>query len=239
MTFVLGRLGAAMLACGLSMTGGAALAQTTPKPAPAPPPGQAPQPSGPVKVELQPMQTPWVKICGKNQDNNKEVCYTTRDFGQAADQPPILAVAIYQLQDDDRRIARFLLPLALMLKPGFRLFIDKEEPLQGYFAFCYQNGCFAETNLDGKMIAKLKKAQTANVVVKNSGNNEVTFSVPMKDFGAVFDGPATDIKALQQQEQQGQQQQQEAEKQLAEKLQKQHELEQQNAQPAPAPQPPK
>ena len=49
----------------------------------------------------------------------------TRDFGQAADQPPTLAIAVYQMSNEDRRIARFLLPVGLLLKPGFRLIIDK------------------------------------------------------------------------------------------------------------------
>lgn len=235
MTFFVGRFGAVMLACGLALASGAASAQTakpTPAPAPAAPAG-APQ-AGPVKLDLQPMQSPWTKICGKDQASNKEVCYTTRDFGQAPDQPPTLAVAIYQMSGEDKRIARFLLPVALMLKPGFRLIIDKGEPIDGKFAICFPNGCFAEAELNGQTLATMKKAQTVSVVVRNQGNNEVTFNLPMKDFGAAFDGAAVDPKVLEQQNQ-------ELQKQLADKAQKEREqLEKQTAQPAPAaPQPPK
>jgi invasion protein IalB len=231
MTFVLRRLGAATLACGLAIASGAALAQTTPKPAApaAPPAAAAPAapPAGPLRLELQPMQSPWTKICGKDQGNNKEVCYTTRDFGQAADQPPTLAVAIYQMSGEDKRIARFLLPVALMLKPGFRLIIDKGEPIDGKFAICFPNGCFAEAELNGPMIASLKKAQVANIIVRNQANNEVTFTLPMKDFGAAFDGPAVDPQVLEKQNQ-------ELQRQLQEKAQKEREqLEKQSAQPAP------
>jgi invasion protein IalB len=229
MTSLFGRFGAVALTCGLAMAAGAAFAQNSPKPPAAPAPA-AGAPTGPVKLELQPMQSPWTKICGKDQGANKEVCYTTRDFGQAPDQPPTLAVAVYQMSGDDKRIARFLLPVALMLKPGFRLIIDKDEPIDGYFAICFPNGCFAEAALDGKAIAKLKKAQTASVVVKNQGNIEVTFSMPMKDFGAAFDGPAVDPKVLEQQNQ-------ELQKQLEEKARVQREQleKQQSAAPAPAP----
>jgi invasion protein IalB len=244
MTFLLGRLGAVTLACGLALAGGAALAQTKPAaPAPAAPGAAAPQgaPSGPVRLDLQPMQSPWTKVCGKDQGNNKEVCYTTRDFGQALDQPPTLAVAIYNMQGEEKRIARFLLPVALMIKPGFRLIIDKGEPIDGKFAICFPNGCFAEAELNDKTLATLKKATTASVVVRNQGNLEVTFTLPMKDFGAAFDGPAVDPKVLEQQSQ-------ELQKQLEEKARLQRELlEKQNAQqqpaapaaPAPAAQPPK
>ena len=233
MTSLLGRLGAVTLTVGLAAASSAALAQGTPKPAPAAPPAQA-APTGPIRLELQPMQSPWTKICGTDQGNNKQVCYTTRDFGQSADQAPTLAVAIYQMQGEDNRIARFLLPVALMIHPGFRLIIDKGEPIPGEFAICFPNGCFAETKLDSAKIATLKKAQTATVQVRNQGNVEVSFTLPMKDFAAAFDGPAADPKVIQQQNQ-------ELQKQLEEKARLQREqLEKQNAQPAPqpAPQPP-
>jgi invasion protein IalB len=237
MNFLFGRFGALTLACGLAMASGAAVAQTAPKPPPAAPAPAAAPPSGPVRLDLQPMQSPWTKICGKDQSSTKEVCYTTRDFGQAPDQPPTLAVAIYQMSGEEKRIARFLLPVALMLKPGFRLIIDKGEPIDGKFAICFPNGCFAEAELNGQTLATLKKAQTASVVVRNQGNNEVTFTLPMKDFGAAFDGAAVDPKQLEQQNQ-------ELQKQLADKAQREREqLEKQSAQPAPqapvAPQPPK
>jgi invasion protein IalB len=238
MTLLFGRLGALTLAFGLAMTG-AALAQAT-KPAPAAPaaPGQAvAMPAAPVKLDLQPMQSPWTKICGKDQGNSKEVCYTTRDFGQAPDQPPTLALAVYQMTGEENRVARFLLPVALMIHPGFRLIIDKGEPIQGEFAICFPNGCFAETKLNGTTIASLKKAQTVTVQVRNQGNVEVNFSLPMKDFAAAFDGPAVDPKELEQRNQ-------ELQKQLQEKAVKEREqLEKQSGQPAPqaptAPQPPK
>ena len=230
MTLLRGRIGAVALACGLAFASGEAMAQASPKPAPAQAPAAAAPaaPTGPVKLDLQPMQSPWTKICGKDQANNKEVCYTTRDFGQALDQPPTLAVAVYQMSGDEKRIARFLLPVALMIKPGFRLIIDKGEPISGYFAICFPNGCFAEAELNAASLSALKKAQTATVQVRNQGNSEVNFNLPMKDFGAVFDGPAVDPKVIEQQNA-------ELQKQLEEKAKTQREqLEKQNGQTAPA-----
>src|SRR5579872_690849 len=74
MTSLLGRWGALALAGGLAMTAGSAWAQGAQKPAapvapaPAAPasPGQpAPvQTQGPVKLDLQPSQANWTKICG-------------------------------------------------------------------------------------------------------------------------------------------------------------------------------
>jgi invasion protein IalB len=201
-------------------------APATPTPAASAP---AAPPNGPVKLELIAMQAPWTKICGKDQGSGKEVCYTTRDFGQAADQPPTLAIAVYQMANEERRIARFLLPVGLLLRPGFRLVIDKGEPIDGKFAICFPNGCFAEAELNGATLGALKKAQTASVTVRNQANIEVTFDLPMKDFAAAFDGPAVDPKVLEQQNQ-------ELQKQLEEKARQQREkLEQQQQSSAPTP----
>jgi invasion protein IalB len=225
------RIGALTFAAGLVLATGGAFAQTAKPAAPGAPPAAA-QPTGPVKLDLTPMQAPWTKICGKDQGSGKEVCYTTRDFGQAADQPPTLAIAVYQMANEERRIARFLLPVGLLLRPGFHLVIDKSEPIEGRFAICFPNGCFAEAELNNATLAALKKAQTASVIVRNQANTEVTFNLPMKDFGAAFDGPAVDPKVLAQQNQ-------ELQKQLEEKARLQREkLDQQQggaaATPAPA-----
>ncbi len=229
MTFPLVRFGAFLLAAGLALSADGAFAQSSRPPAPrAPARAPAARPTGPVKLDLIPMQAPWTKICGKDQGTGKEVCYTTRDFGQAADQPPTLAIAVYQMASEERRIARFLLPVGLLLKPGFRLVIDKGEPIEGRFAICFPNGCFAEAELNNATLGALKKAQTASVIVRNQANIEVTFNLPMKDFGTAFDGPAVDPKVLAQQNQ-------ELQKQLEEKarLQRQQ-LEQQQQPSAPA-----
>ena len=42
----------------------------------------------------------------------------------------------------------------------------------------------------------MKKAEKLTVVVKNQANTEVTFVLPLADFGKAFDGPAIDPKVL-------------------------------------------
>ncbi|MDB5650635.1 MAG: Invasion-associated locus family protein, partial [Hyphomicrobiales bacterium] len=119
------RLGAAALAASILLVGVDASAQAQ-KQTPAQPAQQQPAqqqqqpPQGPMRVDLQPTQGEWTKVCGKDPAANKEICYTTRDFGTAADQPPVLALAVYDVKGDDQRIVRLLLPVALLLRPGFR-----------------------------------------------------------------------------------------------------------------------
>ena len=227
------RLGAAALAASLMLTGAfEALAQQKPAtppaaPAQAAPPAQPPQ--GPLRVELQPSQSEWTKVCGRDQAAGKDICYTTRDFGQAADQPPVLAVAVYDVKGDDQRIVRLLLPVALMLRPGFRFSVDKGATQDGGFEICFPNGCFAESKVKGPTIDQMKKGNSLNVMVKNQANNEVNFVLPLSGFAKAFDGAPIDPKVLEDQQ-----------RKLEEELQKRAEEQrkaleaQQGAAPAPA-----
>jgi invasion protein IalB len=223
------RMAAMAFAAATVLSADAALAQAT-KPA-TPAPGQA-APLGPVKLDLVGLQPQWVKQCSKDQ-TGKEVCLTQRDFGQVVDQPPTLIIAIYQI-GDEHRFARFVMPLGFLLSPGFRVIPEKGEPIPGRFAFCLPQGCFAEAELGVASINALKKSSTASVVVRNQGNNEVTFNIPMKDFAAAYDGPPMDPKVVEQQNQELQRQLEEKARQQREQLEKQS-----GAQPTPAPTPPK
>ena len=109
-----------------------ALAQTA-KPAAAPPPG----PPQPIKLDLIPLPEPWTKVCQKDPSGAKEFCRTVRAFGQAIDQPPLLVMAVDTLSGaDDHRTVRLILPEGLLLRPGFRLVLDKGDPVDGRFSIC-------------------------------------------------------------------------------------------------------
>ena len=207
MPILVSRKGAAAIAACVIFVGAHAQAQTRPAQRPAQQPAQqqpaAPaQPAGSGRIELKPTQTEWTKVCGKDQAANKEICYTTRDFGQEADQQPVLAVAVYDVKGDEQRIVRLLLPVGLLLKPGFRFSLDKGATLEGTYEICFPNGCFAESKISKAQLDTMKKASVMNIVVKNQANNEVVFVVPMTDFGKAFDGPAIDPKLLEQQQKQ-------------------------------------
>ena len=127
----------------------------------------------------------------------------------------------------ETRIVRFLMPVGLMLRPGFRFSVDKGPVSEGSFEICFPNGCFAEAKVKKDVIDAAKKGKIMTVVVKNQANAEVVFNVPLEGFGKAFDGPAIDPKVLAEQQ-----------KKLAEELQKRAEEErkkleeQKNAAPA-------
>ena len=206
------KLGAAALLAG-ALLAGQAQAQTAAPPAGAPPAGaqQAQNPAAPVKLDMQTLQgSDWTKVCGKPTPGQKETCFTTRDFTTDPNQPPQVALAIYDVKGEDSRILRVLLPIGLMLRPGVRFAVDKGAASSGAYEFCMPNGCFAEAQVNGKIIDQMKKGTALNVVAKGPANNEITFALPLANFGKGFDGAAipTDVLQKRQEEQQAELQKQ-------------------------------
>ena len=230
---------ALVLASALALAAGSALAQAPKPAAPAPAapapaapaaPAAAPAaPQGPIKAELAGLGE-WVKVCGKDQAAQKEVCYTTRDFGQPGDNQPVLAMAVYDVKGDKQKVMRMLMPVGLLLKPGFKYSLDKGAALPGNFEICFPNGCFAEAKFEQAGVDALKKATVLNIAVQNQGGNEVNFSLQLAGFGKAFDGPAIDPKIIEEQQKLQSQKLDEELKKRAEALKAQE-----SAQPAPAP----
>ena len=185
-------LAALALVGGLAITAGSALAQAA-KPDAAKPPAVN-------KVELKAMQKSWTKVCGKDPGAKQEICYTTRDFGQNENQPPVMALAVYDPKGQKTKVVRLLLPVALLLQSGFRFSIDKSATQDGSFEICFPNGCFAQANIDARALARLKKGKEMNVFVKNQVGLEVVFVVPLDGFGKAFDGAPIDPKVLEEQQ---------------------------------------
>ena len=189
-----------------------ALAKKKAPPAPAPAPeqsapdiGAAPAPAGGPPSNTLPLvatQKDWTKVCGKDQTANKQVCYTTRDFSAEPGKPPVLALAVYDIKGDDTKIVRMLMPIGLMLRPGFRFSVDGGSPVDGAYEICFPNGCFAEAKIKTATVDTMKHGSTLDVSVRNQANAEVTFAVPLTGFGKSFDGAAIDPEVLRKQQEQ-------------------------------------
>jgi invasion protein IalB len=213
------RLSAAALAISAALAG-AAFAQAPPaKPAapgaPAAPgqaaPGAPAQPPPPSKVDLVSPEPQWAKFCAKEPANGRDACATMRDFSTSADQPPMISINLFDVSGEEKRKLRFLiLPIGMLLKPGFRVIVDKGEPIEGRYDMCFQNACSAEIEIGPKTLEALKKGQTMSVVMRVPGGDlsgrELTFNIPLKDLGPAFEGKPTDPKVLEQQRQALQQQ---------------------------------
>ncbi|HZH09661.1 MAG TPA: invasion associated locus B family protein [Microvirga sp.] len=160
------------------------------------------QPAGPtvVQVKAEPSQPEWTKVCGKDQNTNTEICYTTRDFVSDQGQP-VLALAVYDIKGQQpQKVVRFVMPLGLLLQPGLRFAVDQGQATPGRYVMCLPNGCFAEAQVKDDFVASLKKGANLNVSVQNQVGREITFAVPAAGFGKAFDGPPIDPKVLEEQQ---------------------------------------
>jgi invasion protein IalB len=200
------RSGAAALAMSVTLAG-AAVAQTQPAQpaAPGAPAAQGqPAPAPPSKVDLVSPEPQWAKFCAKQPANGKEACATMRDFSTSADQPPMISVNVFDVAGEERRKLRFLImPIGMMLKPGFRVVVDKNDAIEGRYDMCFPNACSAEIDIGAKTLETLKKGQNMAIVMRVPGGDvsgrELTFNIPLKDLGPAFDGKPTDPKVLEQQ----------------------------------------
>lgn len=157
--------------------------------------------SGPTRADLEPVQERWNKICGHDPQTNKEVCYTTRDFGIASSKAvePVMAMAVYSTAGEVNKKVRFLVPQGLMLKAGLRFSIDRGDQQKAPFEICFPNGCFAEGVVGPSLLESLKTGKTLQVVGKNAVNQTVVFNLPLKEFKEAYEGkPLTpeEIEAL-------------------------------------------
>jgi invasion protein IalB len=246
MRFQVMRLSAPTLAMGLALTGVASAQQAPPaKPAapgaptapgqPVPGPQGQPAPAPPSKVDLVSPEPQWAKFCAKDPANGRDACATMRDFSTSADQPPMISINVFDVSGEEKRKLRFLfLPIGMMLKPGFRVTVDKGEPIEGKYDMCFQNACSAEIEISPKTLDAMKRGQNMSVAMRVPGGDvsgrELTFNIPLKDLGPAFDGKPTDPKVLEQQRQALQQQLQKK----AEEQRKMLEQQQSGAAPAPA-----
>ncbi len=139
--------------------------------------------------------SPWVKICGKNPEGKGKLCMTERAFG-LANQPPIMIVAVYQVQGDKNAVLNLNLPTGLLLRPGYRISIDSGAAEPGGFDYCLPNGCFSRGNLPAPALVKLTKSKELHVSVQRMDGKIVTFNAPTDGFGKALEGPATDPKVL-------------------------------------------
>ena len=141
-----------------------------------------------IKLDLVAVDPNWTKVWQQADPAGKDNCVTGRVFGQSAQQPS-LTVMIYQASEE-KRFARFNLPLGLLLRPGFRLVIDKSEPIEGHYVVCFQGACIGEADLSAANLNALKKGSNLAIITRNSSNTEVTFNAAdQKEFGAAFEEP--------------------------------------------------
>jgi invasion protein IalB len=164
-----------------------------PKSAPATPPGQQP-PGAPQLTYL-----PWTKVCQKRPEANaKQICFIGKD-GRIESGQPVVAAVLIEPEGEPRKTLRVTLPLGMSLQPGTRVIVDSGQPMTGPYVICFPTGCMADYEASNELISKMKTGQNLNVQGVNGSGQPISLALPLADFAKAYDGPATDIKDLEQQ----------------------------------------
>src|ERR1700674_3593812 len=182
--------------------------QTAPaKQAPVKQPAQTPvQPQQPPAEQaagegqqMQIMLTPWTKICGKDQEANKEICLTTQEA--RADAGQLLASALVrEVQDDPKKQFIVSVPVGMLLRPGMRVVVDQNAPQPIAYSVCFPNACYGDMEINAEYVAKLKKGQSLIVQTLNQVGCTINFPLSLKEFAKAYDGPPTDLKVVEEQQ---------------------------------------
>jgi len=175
-------------------------------------PAQAPQAQGQAQQPQQQSQpagtiaTPWTKRCAEDPQSKKQVCEISQ--AQIAETGQFLMSASFaELPDNPNKIFRVVAPLGMLIQPGIRVLIDgsalqSELPYTACVAPPNQSPvCIVEVAVDQKFIDALKKSQEmwVQVITAQAPPRTIHFIFPTKEFAKVYDGPAMDLKAMEDQ----------------------------------------
>jgi len=138
----------------------------------------------------------WFKICPERKGPDGKpfkICVTQHEqFNQRSGELNV-AVAIRQ-QEGKKDKLLLTVPLGVALPTGIAVKFDKiKEPLKFTYVFCHAEGCVVDTAATKQIIDAMRKGAVVNMSVFHTFyNRPVSFSVPLKGFTKVLEGPPVD-----------------------------------------------
>jgi invasion protein IalB len=197
------RLTTALLALLATTAVAAAQSQPAQKPAqPAKPAATAAQPAqqqaaapeGDATPALSGPQPEWIKVCSTDPQAKKEICQISRDLRSDTGQT-LASVAIREVKGGKRAIV-LAIPPGMQIQPGVRVFVDKNQAVNGRFSVCMQNACFVEAELPDPVLATFKKGTLLTLQAVNVQGRGVQLPFQLAGFGKAYDGAPIDPKVI-------------------------------------------
>ena len=143
--------------------------------------------------------SPWTKFCHRGEDAAAEqICFTGKD-GRAESGQMVIGAVIIEPVGEPKKILRITVLLGMQLVHGTRVIIDNNPPQQSPYVICFANGCMSDYEATPELIANLKKGLNLIVQAINTNGQPLTWALPLTDFAKAYDGPPTDLIALEDQ----------------------------------------
>ena len=164
------------------------------------PPGYQciPQPNSPAAAGAgvaQADESPWAKLCTKNeQTGNKQIC-VIQHGGLDAETGIVLgtaAVRTVEGEDKQNLLVGLTTNYSLVLPVGVHIEIDDGEPISLQYIICIGTNCQAQTELTKEIFDNMRKGKQMVVSAITMQQQKLSFPVPLTGFGKAYDGPPAD-----------------------------------------------
>jgi invasion protein IalB len=148
--------------------------------------GKTPQP--PIQLTY----SEWTKFClnDKDADAARRICLTTKD-GLSKSRQTDVSAAFIEPEGESGKIFRVTVPLGVQLVYGTRVTIDRISSQRKPYVTCSAKGCLSDYDATAELLGNLKKGRNLVVQAINAKGTSLTWVLPLQDFAAAYNGPAT------------------------------------------------
>lgn len=129
----------------------------------------------------------WAIVCDIPPGAASEQCALMQNVVSADRDEVGLSVVVLKTADRKGRLLRVLAPLGVLLPVGLRLNVDGQDIGRAYFVRCFQDGCYAEVELEGELLSVLQQGATATFSVFQSPEEGIGIPVDLSGFSEGFE----------------------------------------------------
>lgn len=167
-------------------------------------------------ASAQGMPQGWFKVCSKQQD--VDVCNTLNNVVSETGQPLTIVNLIEFSGKQNQKRLRITVPTGRLIPEGVRVQVGDAPAKKVDYVFCFGPTCVADTVLDEKLLAALKKGNKMTVTSVNFQGGVNPIDVSLQGFTQAFTGPGMQEKDFEAQQKKLQLAIQAKEKQRADQL---------------------
>ncbi len=128
----------------------------------------------------------WLVECVQPPEGRQQ-CQLTQRVIDGARRMQILNFSVVHLSDSGEYAMSITVPHNVLLEPGAGIRFDEDDIIEYSYTRCMPAGCLIETRLEAEVVAKLKSADAAQMVVVDLAQKPVAIPLSLQEFGPAVD----------------------------------------------------
>ena len=128
----------------------------------------------------------WKIICETPPGASSEQCGMHQSVRDAEREELGLSITVLRPADRQGDLLRIQAPLGILLPTGIGLEIDGEDIGTAFFVRCFADGCWADVNVDEKLLNALSNGETAIFKVFPTPEEGVGIPVELEGFAEAY-----------------------------------------------------